>query len=325
MQITHYSRVTTSLGAVALVFMVQAQPILTADAGPVPGHTIPMALITDVPEFSGGPACVWDFTSSIQVSTVDVELVAPSTAPGGASYPTATVAALAEGNPNVNFLKLGPDGLQTVGVYNGQTITYTDPLRTLIYPCTYLTTWTDTWQNNLEQGVRQFVTDGYGTLICEAGTIEGVLRIWSEYSSLDTVIGGMHYLNTIASVSYWSPSVPWPVATTTRVRMYVDGQLVQEQSGGSVIAEIPSAVHEIMGISPFVAAPNPATEIVRLECAQGLDQVFVSDATGREVMRMKGSGRTMLELPLHGLVDGCYMIRALDSRGHWHIEKLIKQ
>lgn len=315
----------TVMGTIAPMVVLHAQPVLTAANGPEPDHTVTMALMENLPSLSSGPNCVWDFTVATQTSATEVQLVSPITAPGGGSFPTATVAAMADGNTNVNFLSRSSDGLQTVGVYNGQTITYSDPLKTMVYPCTYQTTWTDTWQTNDDQGSREYLADGYGTLICDAGTIEGVLRIWSEHTETDTVIAGMQYLDTVTTCTYWSPLIHWPVATTVLVRLYVGGQLLQEVTAGSVIAEIPSGVHDLAGPFFFTAQPNPAIGIIWLECAAGFEEIQVMDALGKQVLRLQVSGQHKVELPLHSLVPGSYVIKAVDIRGKVHVEKFINQ
>lgn len=315
----------TVMGTIAPMVALHAQPVLTAANGPAPGHTIAMAVVMDLPELNSGPNCLWDFTSTTQVLTTEVELVAPGTASGGTSFPSATVAAMANGNPNVNFLKLGPNGLETVGVYNGQTITYSDPLKTLVYPCTFQTTWADTYQTNTDQGSRSYLADAYGDLVCAAGTVEGVLRVRSVFLSSATVVGGVQHVDSIISDTYWSPAFPWPVATTTNVRSYANGQLTQEQHGGSVIAEFPSAVQETTTRHAIIVAPNPTSEMVKLTSSHGLEEVQVLDATGRVVLHVPVAGRSLVELPLLGLGSGGYMIRARDNRGFWHVEKLVKR
>jgi|GEM_PF-4304823 hypothetical protein len=288
-----------------------AQPVLTAANGPVPGGTIPMAELAGVPSLCNGPGCVWDFTAVATPNIHQVQLVAPATAPGGGSFPMATVAALATGNPNVNFMRLETGYLRTVGVYNGQVVQYTDPLDVLVYPCTYQTTWTDSYAYPGTQGTRTYTADGYGTLIGPAGTLDNVLKIHSGYATLDTVAGGTHFTATMDENAFWHPDIPWPVATTYWSRVYTNGQLTQEQRVGSVIDQFPIGVEEPAGTgSGALVYPNPAGDLawVLLEGAwQGPVTVSIHDATGRLVRTQQlfvEEGRAPLHLT--GLNTGMY-------------------
>jgi hypothetical protein len=290
-----------------------AQPVLTAAGGPAPGSIITMVELSGLPALCTGPGCVWDFTTWVTGNSHQVQLVAPAAAPGGASFPTATVAALTNGNPNVSFLRLEPGYLRTVGMYNGQVVPYTDPLDVLVYPCTYQTTWTDAYAYPGNQGTRTYFADGYGTFIGPAGTMDHVLKVHSAYTTLDTVVGENHFTATMDESTFWHPGIPWPVATTYWARVYTNGQLAQEQRVGSVIQEIVSGMEDVAGTDGIARLyPNPAGEHawVLLEGEwDGPISVFIHDATGKMVRTERSFVQDgKVSVSLSGLNKGMYLM-----------------
>ena len=315
-----------ALLALLLPQTLYAQPILTAASGPAPGNSVILANLNDVPNLCTGPNCVWDLTAQATTTTAVVDLLAPSAVPESISFPTATVVAVSTGSPTKIFLRNGPYGLSRVGLHNGQPFVDTDPLELLVYPCTYLTTWTDTYASPMEQGTRTYLADGYGTLVGPAGTLTNVLKIHSEYSTGDTMVNGVHYTGVLFEDVFRHPSIPWPVANTFWDRLYADGQLINEQKVGSVINVLPVGIlSQTTADLGLHATPNPVTDRVLLQYTPGAKRISVFDATGRCVLVETTNGSTSYLLDLSSLTSGGYSVVVVDSNGLADHTKLLKQ
>jgi len=295
-----------------------AQPVLTAAGGIMPRYVINLVELDDPDVFCAQAGCTWNFTLNVGVSTAQVQLVAPGSAPGGGAFPMATVAAITAGSPNTPFMALDAGHLRTVGVFNAQADVYTDPLDVLVYPCTYGTTWTDSYTSPQTQETRTYTADGYGTLIGPAGTMENVLKVHSEYISLDTVAGGVHYTGHVFDDVFWHPDIHWPVATVTRQVVLADGVPVQEQSVGSIIAEIPIGLGpELSSVKGLEVWPNPAVDgRVQVTCpspSMPMARLVATDVTGALVAEAGPWTGKNAELVLP--VGGVYLVRAVDAAG----------
>ncbi len=97
-----------------------AQPVLTAAGGIMPRYVINLVELDDPDVFCAQAGCTWNFTLNVGVSTAQVQLVAPGSAPGGGAFPMATVAAITAGSPNTPFMALDAGHLRTVGVFAEQ-------------------------------------------------------------------------------------------------------------------------------------------------------------------------------------------------------------
>jgi len=71
--------------------------------------------------------------------------------------------------------------------------------------------------------------------------------------------------------------------------------------------------------------PNPATEHVWVQYANGLEQVSILDATGRRVLEINTRGSSDATLSLQGLSPASYFLVVMDKQGRVHNRKLIKQ
>lgn len=263
-----------------------AQPVITTADAPAPGYSWTVLELANLPPLAAGANATWNLTSATIPGTRQLQLSQPSSAPGASNFPNATVVANADGGPPYNFLQTSSSELRTLGLMSPDANVYSDPLTTMVFPCSLGTSWTDTYANATEQGTRSYIADGYGTLIGPTGTLTDVLRVHSEYYTLDTVVDGIPYQAIMVEDAFWRPGTRWPVATSFWFRVFADGIIVQEQRVGSML-DIVSSTPDLPATNLDARAwPNPAGDQIQVQVAQGgWYEAIWSDATGRMLAR----------------------------------------
>lgn len=297
---------------------VAAQPVVTAADAPAPGFAWTVLELANLPPLAAGANATWNLSGATITGTRQLQLAQPSSAPGASNFPNATVVANADGGPPYNFLQASSSELRTLGVMSTAPNIYTDPLITMVFPCSLGTSWTDTYSNAAEQGTRSYVADGYGTLIGPNGTLTNLLRVHSEYNTLDTVVDGILYQAVMVEDAFWRSGTRWPVATSFWFRTFADGIIVQEQRVGSML-EIVSSLSE-NGILCNIARawPNPARDNIQVELGvDGWHEVSWLDASGRTIAAencfLNPGAPTMLPLP--SAARGVFWLRLVTHSG----------
>lgn len=155
-----------------------------------------------------GPNQNWTFTN-LNVHLFDsIEAVNPSTTPSGAQFPTSNVALIQQGSTYIYFNN-SPTELNILGVtipdFN-VTLPYSNPEKIMVYPSTYLTTYSDTsvasvtFPGSLLQlpfdsirfkqvKYRNGIVDAYGSLTTDEGTFNNTLRLNDTIVQIDSVWG----------------------------------------------------------------------------------------------------------------------------------------
>ena len=253
--------------AVMLVCVrIMGQPTITEADMPAPGLAWSIYELSNLPPIASGPNVTWDLTGVVVASTRQLQIEEPSTAPGAANFPSATAVAFADNGPPYNYIEVTESQMLTLGSMNSGPLIYSDPLATMVLPCTYGTTWTDTFAQPNAQGVRTYTADGHGTLVGPGGSFSDVLKVRTEYTSVDTMINGVHVEGLAVSDVFWRNNIGWPLVTSIWNRVYADGQLVQEIRGGSALAVLFTSIPEAP--NAFAASsvwPNPSTGRFTLE------------------------------------------------------------
>jgi hypothetical protein len=263
-----------------------AQPVITAADAPAPGNSWAVIELSNLPPLAAGTNATWNLSSATITGTRQLQLTQPSGAPGASNFPNATVVANADGESPYNFLQATGSELRTLGVVNTAPNIYSDPLITMVFPCSLGTSWTDTYANVLEQGTRSYTADAYGTLIGPSGTLTNVLRVHTEYFTLDTVVSGTPYQAIMIEDAFWRSGMCWPVATSFWFRVFAAGIMVQEQRVGSALVVMSSFPEDVTGVAGIRAWPNPARDQIQVQVAQGgWYGVMWSDALGRTIVR----------------------------------------
>ena len=311
-------RLTLSVSGLWALTLLHAQPTILITAAPAPGLTAPVNELLGLPSWASGPDCIWDFSAAVVTNTRQLQLAQPSSAPGANNFPFASVVGYADNMPPYTYMRVTNGQLRTLGVMTTAPRVYSDPLVTMVFPCTYNTTWTDSYAFPGEQGTRTYLADGYGTLIGPAGTLTDVLKVRSEYASLDTLVQGIAYTGIMVEDAFWRNGTPWPVANSYWNRVFADGQLIEEQRVGAAIAEIPASIEEAYEARMLHAWPNPSDGAVSLSLDHpGPWTINCFDALGREVLaiRVLGSADSLVPLDLADLAPGRYVLRLQNEQG----------
>lgn len=312
-------RLTSIAFGLLVIGAIVAQPTILPTDAPAPGFTAPFNEVFGLPTMTSGPNRVWDFSAAAVTSTRQLQTAQPASAPGSTNFPGATVVSFADNVQPYSFLRVAGGQLLTLGVMTTAPRVYSNPLVTMVFPCTYNTTWTDPYAFPGEQGTRTYLADGYGTLIAPVGEITDVLKVRSEYTSLDTMIQGTSYTGIMVEDVFWRSGTPWPVATSFWNRLFAAGQLIDELRAGSVIAELPASSGSGLGENGGVRVwPNPSTGLVCIMLEHpGPWSVTCIDAIGREVLSvgphfLSDHG---LNVDLGALASGRYVLRLEGEHG----------
>ncbi len=313
-------RLSGAIVALLIGSVLFAQPVITASDAPAPGHAWTVFELANLPPLASGANATWNLSGAIITGTRQLQLAQPATAPGASNFPSATVVANANGGAPYNFLQATGTELRTLGVMTTSANVYTDPLITMVFPCSLGTSWSDTYASANDQGTRSYTADGYGTLIGPGGTLSNVLRVHSEYTTLDTVVSGVTYLGTMVEDAFWRPGTRWPVATSFWLRVFADGVIVQEQRVGSMLDIVSSVGESSRDELQVQAWPNPAVDQIHIASAQsGMHELSWLDLTGRvlatENRMLLAEQPSLVHLP-EGASNGL-VLRITDASGRY--------
>ena len=334
----------------AIAFSVFAQPTLTSSWVPNIG------LQTRIYGFDGtsglnegatGASQTWDLTSYDTTGSQVVHIIAPSSAPNGSSFGSATDCAhglSTAGNDSYTFDRLNGSVYQLVGLTQPSvtyTTTYTDPQDIFRFPMTYNSTFTDVARvTGSFQGANPgtivgttnetILVDGYGTLITKAGTFANVLRIKliQDIQDTETVSG------QVAALSYHYETYNWVSTTVKGVTLAAVSHLTQNgftQDAGYYAQVLTTGEESLAGtaIMNWSIVPQPsnerATVLVQSDKAGADAELMVYDLTGRQVQQISKTfsmGANEIGLDVSALATGIYMV-AIRIDGKSDTQKLV--
>ncbi|MDX9750577.1 MAG: hypothetical protein RBT71_05810, partial [Flavobacteriales bacterium] len=251
----------------------------------------------------GGPEVTWDFSGLTMGGSITGTYVTPASTGHAAGYPGATLA-LDLGNGLYGFIASGNEWVDDLGIVeatSGMTIAYQDPIRTMVYPCSYNTTWTDPYSGTYSMmGLDQDLTgtisghaDGYGTVVMPYGTITNVLRVRTVEERVQVIAGVGSIESVTITHSFHKPGIRHALLSMTAAVTDVMGTITEEQYGSWIPAEevgVHEALHEAIGIDVF---PNPATDQVAVVFGSGGGslRMQVLDGTGRVAIERRRTGQ----------------------------------
>lgn len=275
----------------------------------------------------GGVGTTEDYSGLITDSTATVSFVAASSAPNGASFPTATVAQVDAGG-NYVFYSITSGAYEDLGwdlAGAGVTVA-SDPETWMSFPAGYGTTWTDNHAISFTTtGItttRSGSVFGQGdatstTLIMPYGQVTDVTRFFLYDTYTDNVGGFMTIDYTFTYHFYYKAGFHHPL-------LIVQDLLIEPSVGASthtLFSVYSDPVGNGMAERPasFLLAelhPQPATDAVDLSFqlvdAASVD-LEVLDATGRswkvETWGHMPAGRHERRLDLDALARGTYLVR----------------
>ena len=209
--------------------------------------------------------------------------------------------------------------MRTLGTMNPGPLIFSDPLTTMVLPCTYGTTWTDTYADPNAQGERTYTADGYGTLVGPGGSFSDVLKVHSEYTSLDTIINGVNYEGLVVQDVFWRSAIGWPLVTSIRSIVFVDGQPIQDTWVGSAVELFFTDVHELSAETTVQVWPNPSAGL--FEFSSGHEYSFtVFSSCGASILIGNSSVIDLSSQP-----TGIYSAVISDGQGRRTLRLLVER
>lgn len=289
---------------------------------------------------SGGENVTWDFSNSISASgdTIVTSYVSPSTVNLGNAFPLCNIATVtSDGTPN--FYELNNTGANNYGsVIGGYVFYFTNPLKLLFLPMTYLDNNTDSFAANYPQfpnylertGSITAISDGYGTLIMPGNnTYENVLRIKYTLNILDNY-GGQNIDTLVEEYYDWYGSdITFPIlqigsritnpynSTENSIVKYIrikTAQNLTTSSSNSNVSKISIYPNPSQG-NCSINLPNVSSQNY---------QIIVCDAKGQRVFQENTVAQNSHVLPLEHLSQGVYFIQVANSNSIQTL-KFIKQ
>ena len=329
-------RSTLLILALAATGALIAQPNLDLDSnGPVPIGA-PYAITsftTDVPaEFAppGLPGADQDYGFWMLPATgnQDRYYVDPNVTGTSTSFPGATVL-YTNGGQDTSFYKVDANGMELLGVRGSlEGISpYTNGALELKFPCTFGTTWTDSFTGSYavgpypvnRSGTISAVADGYGQIELPAQVIPSVLRVYMRKVQLD-LSAVANITRTYDTYYYYQEGLPYPVMKTSQDSVTVGtgaptvSFTAEWLYGPGMVGVEEIAASDIL----FTPYPNPTNGLVDLQIGnEELNSIEVLSTTGQIVfskrMLQRGNGSGIVDLT--GMPSGVYHVRITNRDG----------
>ncbi|MCB8994267.1 MAG: T9SS type A sorting domain-containing protein [Bacteroidales bacterium] len=86
-----------------------------------------------------------------------------------------------------------------------------------------------------------------------------------------------------------------------------------------------NSVKSLQTSNRFTFSPNPVTDIMRINAAESIETVVVSDILGKEVLRIPGNQNLNMVVNTESLSKGIYIVSVYDKKGLAGNSKLLKQ
>lgn len=305
-----------------------------------------------LPSVSGpttGTNQTWDYSALVAHTEDTMNFVAPGWLANSADFPTATLGATFSQGVDI-YLEKDASGLRNIGFaanfFGGSTAVHIDPSETIIqFPATYNDMYADTSRQrmsfdgasvglpvdsvvNISLRYKNVHIDAWGSLTTPYGTFDVIAsnETTISYDSTFTYLFGSESLvdsgvDTSYHYTFWSddPSAKFPV-----MELELDDQ-------GNVLSatwlkEAPSAGLDLIEVEVPVVFPNPTTDGIYLNAADGaLTEVVVYDMNGSAVISMKTSGDDVY-VDLRSIAKGTYLVKGFGSNGQVLLtEEVVKQ
>jgi len=278
---------------------------------------------------NGGENVSWDFSSSISPvgDIIVTSYVSPSTVTLGNAFSLSNIATVtSDGTPN--FYNLNSTGAENYGTVSGGYVFYfSNPLKLIFFPMTYLDSNTDTFAANYPQfpeylqrtGNILAEADGYGTLLMPGNNIyENVLRIKYTLNIFDNY--GNANIDTLTEVYYdwYGSDITFPILQIGSGNYNAYNSL---QDSVSKYIRIKTAQNlttntSNANVKTLTIYPNPSQG----NCAINLPfmsndnyHITVCDVNGKRVFQENTPAQYSHILPLENLSQGIYFVQVSNS------------
>lgn len=321
-----------------------AQPQITAGNMPQAGDVYTYGVSYadfDADEIAAntGANQTWDFSTFAADEDIVQSVVAASSTPFAATFPTANLAIVVN-DAEYSFLTASASALNLSGVAVGGAdeniaIVYSNPELLYSLPFNHQTSFTDDYGGNgtiqgfdiTIDGDVTFVGDGYGTLVLPSGTYPNCVRFSSTKTELLTFLG-FPSETTINRWVWFSADHRFIVASFEE---FVSTDGITEESAFTtyVRASGPTSVEAAPSPSTFKVYPNPvqsgsdlaiewqATESVELTLLNLAGQTVFTDRVTFT------AGRNSLNQAVAAHPAGMYFMRVVDAKGKSSVQRLV--
>lgn len=312
-----------------------AQPAMTTADIPQPEDGFTYFISSFVPITPNGPDAQWDLSMAEELmGPLQVFYVAPGATGFEAQFPTATIAE--DDGTDFIFMRQDDEGLYVVGrrlVVSGVALMvhYSDEQLVLPYPCTFNTSFTDsfeydyTYQGQTATGTGdlQYTADGFGTLLMPYGPIENVLMLTGNYA-VEESLGANTARSEVDHVVFYRPGISRFVAQTQYFTQYQNGTMTG--SGGNLMymaGDFFTSIGGDAGLAIGVEAwPVPARDLLNVRYGLGGGHrvhLRLVDNTGKMVREMEQHtawpGIQQAALDVRDLPAGIYLLNIMDDHG----------
>ncbi|NEN23052.1 T9SS type A sorting domain-containing protein [Cryomorpha ignava] len=228
-----------TFGFVACSLISSAQTINIGDMTPQIGHVYTQENSDYVSPGTSGANQTWDLSGMTTNQTFTTTISSPVGLPGAEDFPSATFASVIQGQESIGYSAVINNRIEIVGLYTPTaSMTYPNPQTQLQFPLSFQSTYSDTYERNVdfgggignqEIGEASTIVDGYGTLITPTGTYTDVLRLKQDVEAdLNTTSNGQ-VISTIpfTSVTYVFIKVGFIVPLASIVTSEFSGQTTE--------------------------------------------------------------------------------------------------
>jgi len=325
----------TTLLLLPVLFFYQeitAQPTLTnANTSPQVGESFMYHLIdyTVGSEGASGANVTWDFSGLIGTDTLIVNWVDPSTTPYAASFSSLNIC-YEFGGIYDYYVSSSSDYSRQGGVQGGIVLAYSDPEKQIEYPCTFNSTFIDSFAVTFFNGVTfdrtgtiTVTADAYGTVILPYGTFNDVLRLKAVEDYRDDFIGGPYLYNTEVYLWY-KPGIHYPILSFTS---FVS--TIGSTTYGSYLDQSSVGINKTFAPEfNFNIYPNPANTFTNINYSiikPAYVKISLNNLLGQEIKVLvnekQPTGNYKEIVNLENLSKGVYLFR-LEIDGNIEIKKV---
>jgi len=297
-----------------------------SDVNPSPGFTYTDNQTTYMSPGNAGTNQTWDFSSLTSSGTMTSNVSAATN--NGANM------LLDNGSSQAYYSYTSTEQEVKEIIASGTTITYSNGEKTLQFPLTYNSTYSDTFKASflsggtypaVRAGSNSFVVDGYGTLILPNQTINDVIRIRFQQDYSDTIdIGSPYIINYTSDIYIWykagfkSPVLSMinfvGAGTTSDYGIYTNANNV--------------SIDEIKNIEEVKVYGNPFTDLLTfsVEATKPLEIEYqITDMSGQVVYSSMNAsisdGSNKFNISTNSLKSGVYALKI--TNGNQAISKIL--
>ena len=303
--------------------IVLAQPTLTASGtNPVIGDVVTMYDGSYVSPGNAGANQTWDLSSMSGTTASTYTAVAASSTPMGSSFPGSTICLVSD--TTYSYYNATSSVFQFSGVTTPSfLLSYSNPEDYLRFPCTYNSSFTDTWAVTFSSSLTFYrkgssivTADGYGTLKTPAGTYTNAMRIHTVQTYKDSAyVSGVPFIITYKDDEYcwYVEGTRYPIATL----FSLSSDAYPTEQGATYVG-LPLSINDPEVLSTFEVFPNPVSSDlhlgIELKENQALEiQLF--NATGALVQvpinKNAKAGHNEYKVHVGDLAGGIYFVRII--------------